>query len=1230
MAINVVIPLLIPLEENLRNATRLLSGTGRSILEFTQHRYCALLREDAPISSAVIIVEANHKEGVPVRYSITGGNRDGLFTIDQRTGLITLAASLDYELYDKHELIVSCDSGSQVAHTIVQVAVADVNDNPPVFLNPDPYVTVIEEDDRHLPTTLIKVEANDPDQSDESGLLYTLRGDGVDGYPPEDAFFKINPRTGDLTQLRALDRDPPNGKRIWKLRIKVQDGQEPWKAGKRIRGPKNSSINSRVQSPSWDHEKGFQNDQGIEDNPGNDESIGTSTAKNYEVPEQLKDIGFNLRKSGVQEEDTRSRLWETNANGYDRLVSLQNGGGSTKGYPWIRERKRKYKGRPLHWKTSNDRTHSNTQLSWKLKENNSKDVKQLSWNDQARFGLPKYIYNYKNEENPHKNSWELAQKIRGDRGYSVERDGNRRIAEGGGDKIGNTNQEGDIQKRGMKKAKSAEFGPSSQINLSIGRKGKTLEQKNETLSSLSSFGTGKVEKIEKIDKGGKHESPASIRFPQKCGSPCKEESRRDHITGKHSTKQIRKNSQSSWSSSLKTKIKFRDETKSQDHSTDYIIPLNKFQVSHVSRSGNFEASTSDGKEIENSGDVQMRNNPRFGKQRKRSLDGVMGLKIKGNSNSYEIPAFIPAAKKPDASSTDQFMFSRLECLKARRNENVTCQSKKIINTKNQSTKLSTQRKEDTSENILHSTGSTRVFPRLDKNSQNHETNLLKIFPQKATATPEQFDQQNEGFTFGGSMNTLSRKITRPLKYSKVKYSTSLAGQTSNNNILSALNDPGCSFASKTKNLLTTSSAKTQQTRSSNNNYKLREKRQESKWVLKKPRGRGWVSRGVRDIMMKSPFDNFEVDLGECDEVSQISSSSADDARKDINNPVHEVEIMVTVVVKDINDNAPVFPNVTMFGEVQENGPIDLSVAQVSAWDADDSTEGTNARITYAIEKNVIHDKTGEAIFSMDPLSGLVTTALCCLDRETTPEYHIQVVAADGGGLKGTGTVVVRLTDENDNSPRLARQYWELEVDETWGDGPPDNVTLLEMTAADPDTRNHFSYKVVEESGWGWDHFDIRSTGASGQLYALKKLDYEDDTHRQGFKFMVQVTDLGDSGWVDPRHQDTAWVGVRLRDLNDNPPVFVRPHAHVTISEDAPPGTLLTTVSAHDPDVGFTLIMFEIMSGSWTIKPMFIMFLVYFTSGTLIEFLYDIVPSADSAFRLKSCWIITCPHRTLYE
>ncbi|KAG0718543.1 Neural-cadherin [Chionoecetes opilio] len=242
------------------------------------------------------------------------------------------------------------------------------------------------------------------------------------------------------------------------------------------------------------------------------------------------------------------------------------------------------------------------------------------------------------------------------------------------------------------------------------------------------------------------------------------------------------------------------------------------------------------------------------------------------------------------------------------------------------------------------------------------------------------------------------------------------------------------------------------------------------------------------------------------------------------------------------------------------------VGVVAAWDADDTSEGTNAKVIYSIEKNVIHERTGEAIFRVNHQSGLIQTALCCLDRETTPEYHIQVVATDGGGLKGTGTVVVRLADVNDNSPRLARQLWELEVDETWGKGPPNDTTILEVSAADGDTSNYFFYRVVEASGWGWEHFSMRSVGAMGQLYAIKTLDYENETHRRGFKFMVEVTDRGRGGWTDPRHLDTAWVSVGLRDINDNPPQFHRPHAHVTVREDAVPGALLAALPAHDPDM----------------------------------------------------------------
>lgn len=59
---------------------------------------------------------------------------------------------------------------------------------------------------------------------------------------------------------------------------------------------------------------------------------------------------------------------------------------------------------------------------------------------------------------------------------------------------------------------------------------------------------------------------------------------------------------------------------------------------------------------------------------------------------------------------------------------------------------------------------------------------------------------------------------------------------------------------------------------------------------------------------------------------------------------------------------------------------------------------------------------------------------------------------------------------------------------------------------------------------------------------------------------------GSRGWEDLAHLDSAWVTIRLRDVNDNPPMFSRPHAHVTVQEDASPGTVLATMPARDPDM----------------------------------------------------------------
>jgi len=84
----------------------------------------------------------------------------------------------------------------------------------------------------------------------------------------------------------------------------------------------------------------------------------------------------------------------------------------------------------------------------------------------------------------------------------------------------------------------------------------------------------------------------------------------------------------------------------------------------------------------------------------------------------------------------------------------------------------------------------------------------------------------------------------------------------------------------------------------------------------------------------------------------------------------------------------------------------MVVMTMTAIDYDDPGEGTNAKLIYSIEKNVIEEETGTPIFEIESDTGVIKTAVCCLDRERTPDYSIQVVAMDGGGLKGNSSVFV--------------------------------------------------------------------------------------------------------------------------------------------------------------------------------------------------------------------------------
>ncbi|XP_066967735.1 neural-cadherin-like [Macrobrachium rosenbergii] len=276
---------------------------------------------------------------------------------------------------------------------------------------------------------------------------------------------------------------------------------------------------------------------------------------------------------------------------------------------------------------------------------------------------------------------------------------------------------------------------------------------------------------------------------------------------------------------------------------------------------------------------------------------------------------------------------------------------------------------------------------------------------------------------------------------------------------------------------------------------------------------------------------------------------------------------IIVHLKDINDNAPVFLQELYYGNITENGEYGQEVITMKAEDYDDPDEGTNAQLTYSLEKNVVDETMAKPIFSIDPETGVVRTAVCCLDREKAKDYLIQVVAVDGGGLKGTGTVSIVILDVNDRPPRFTKEEWVIEIEETNGSDVPDEP-ILTVTVQDEDDTNVFSYRVIEPSGFGADKFAmVTNDDGTGSLVVVKPLDYEDYRQVNGFRFQIEVSDEGDEGFSDLYHTAKSWVKVKLKDINDNPPHFIEKVAEARVFENTPVGRSLVNITAFDPDMG---------------------------------------------------------------
>ncbi|KAM5301579.1 protocadherin gamma-A2 isoform 21-T21 [Glossophaga mutica] len=152
-------------------------------------------------------------------------NPNDHFSLDVRSGVdgnkypeLVLERSLDREKEAVHHLILMALDGGDPARSgtsRIRIMVLDVNDNAPVFTQPEYHVSVPE----NVPvgTRILTVTATDADEGYNAQVAYFQ--EKTPGKPSE--VFELKPASGDITIIKSLDYEDS---KFHEIDIEAQDG----------------------------------------------------------------------------------------------------------------------------------------------------------------------------------------------------------------------------------------------------------------------------------------------------------------------------------------------------------------------------------------------------------------------------------------------------------------------------------------------------------------------------------------------------------------------------------------------------------------------------------------------------------------------------------------------------------------------------------------------------------------------------------------------------------------------------------------------------------------------------------------------------------------------------------------------------------------------------------------------------------------------------------------------
>ncbi|TNN56095.1 Cadherin-18 [Liparis tanakae] len=188
-----------------------------------------------------------------------------------------------------------------------------------------------------------------------------------------------------------------------------------------------------------------------------------------------------------------------------------------------------------------------------------------------------------------------------------------------------------------------------------------------------------------------------------------------------------------------------------------------------------------------------------------------------------------------------------------------------------------------------------------------------------------------------------------------------------------------------------------------------------------------------------------------------------------------------------------------------------------------------------------------------------------MDREGREHYTVVIQAKDMagqvGGLSGSTTINITLTDVNDNPPMFPQKNYQLYVPESAQVGKA--VGKIKANDKDLGINADIKYSIINSEGANMFSISTERDTREGVISLKKPLNYER-------KKTYTLTIEGTNTHVDPRFsylgsfKDTTTLKITVGDV-DEAPVFSIDHYIMDVYENSPSGTEVGSVTARDPD-----------------------------------------------------------------